>query len=236
MTKILEIRVSTPIDPDVIREGKPCWPAMENNSSYGKHVVGPTVAVTELGIEGNAAGHPGHVSDTINRAILLFNELNYDVLKEKFPAAELSLVRGGFGENLIVNDPGFAPSEVCVGDTYQIGSVICMITGPRSPCPKVDGWHAVKGMTQYCRENGLAGFFMKVLQEGNISVDDDIILIERIHPEYSIERIAQGLWGPTEIKDDSVEFLTALAHMDELIFRHYRETAMLRLERILAHE
>lgn len=234
MAKVLEIRVSTPINPDLIRENRPCWPAMEHDSSYDKFIVGPAVQVTTLGIEGNAAGYPTHISDTINRAVLLFNEPTYATLSEKFPDATKSLVRGGFGENLVVNHPNFAPSEVCVGDKYKIGNVICMVTGPRAPCPKVDGWHGVRGMTNYCREHGLAGYFLKVLQEGTFTVGDEVILIERIHPGYSIERISQGIWGPGDLKDDSVEFLTALANMEELIGRHYRETAQARLERINA--
>ena len=232
MATVLEIRASSPINPDVIRASRPSWPAMEYDSAYDKPIVGPTVQVTTMGIEGNASGFPTHISDTINRAILLFNEPTYATLKDKFPDAAESLVRGGFGENLVVNHPNFVPFEVCVGDKYQIGNVVCMVTGPRAPCPKVDGWHGVKGMTAYCRENGLAGYFMKVLQEGTFSVGDEVLLLERKYPGYSIERIAQGLWGPSEVKDDSLEFLTSLANMEELIGRHYRETAQTRLDRI----
>jgi MOSC domain-containing protein YiiM len=84
---ILEIRVGTPTDPSVTRESKPCWPAMENGSAYAKRVVGPTVQVSSLGIEGNAAGYPGHIDDKYNRAICVFNERLYDTLKELFQAS-----------------------------------------------------------------------------------------------------------------------------------------------------
>lgn len=222
-----------PEDPDQIRERKSCWPAMETNSSYDKHVVGPTVNVTTRGIEGNAAGYPGHIDDTINRAVLIYNELSYEPLKELFPAAVSSLIRGGYGENIVVNHPSMLPSEVCVGDKYQLGTVVLMVTGPRAPCPKVDGWHGVKGLTAYSRENGTAGYFMKVLQEGSFSVGDAITLLERPYPGYSIVRISQGLWGKEDVKDNSLEFLSTLAGMEMLIGRHYRDTAQTKLQRLL---
>jgi MOSC domain-containing protein YiiM len=229
---ILEIRVGTPTDPSVTRESKPCWPVMENGSAYAKHVVGPTVQVSSLGIEGNAAGYPGHIDDKYNRAICVFNERFYDTLKELFPGAKLSLVRGGFGENLVVDNPDLMHSAVCVGDKYQIGTTVCVVTGPRAPCPKVDGWHGVKGMTAYCRENGAARYFMKVIQGGQFSLGDEFVLLERPHPTYTIERISQGIWGPEGLRDDRAEFLTAVAGMPDLIRRHYRDTAVTRLERL----
>lgn len=236
MATVLEIRAGAPEDPDDIRQNKPTWPAMETGSSYRKHVVGPTVNVKYLGIEGNAAGFPGHITDTINRSILMYNESEYAILRENFPTATESLVRGGFGENIVVNHPSLNTTEVCVGDKYQIGNIIVHVTGPRAPCPKVDGWHAVKGLTQYTRENGSAGYFLKVLLEGTLSVGDKITLLERPHPGYSIFRIAQGLWGPTDVKDESLEFLTYLANTEELIGRHYRELAATRLQRLLEKE
>lgn len=234
MARVLEIRVGMPVSPDETRSIKPCWPATEaNDSSFKKYVVGPTVNVHVMGIEGNAAGYPGHIADTLNRSILVHNESNYPKLRTLFPAAEASLVRGGFGENLVVDHPSLMHDVVCIGDKYQIGSVIVMISGPRAPCPKVDGWHAVKGLTQYCRENGASGYFLRVLQEGTFSVGDEIVLLERPRPGYTIERISQGLWGPADVKDETVEFLTAVASMEELIGRHYRETAATKLQRVL---
>ena len=102
---------------------------MEYDSAYDKPIVGPTVQVNTMGIEGNSSGYPTHISDTINRAILFFNESTHATLKDKLPDAAESLVRGGCGENLVVNHPNFVPSEVCVGDKFQIGNVICMVTG-----------------------------------------------------------------------------------------------------------
>lgn len=93
-----------------------------------KEKVLNTVAVHFEGIEGNRAGFPGHLNDILDRAVLVFYEPMYEQLREKFPTASSTLQRGGFGENLIVDHPSLDPAVVCIGDTFQIGSVRLVVT------------------------------------------------------------------------------------------------------------
>jgi MOSC domain-containing protein YiiM len=234
MASILELRVGMPKNPDEIREVKPCWPPMANGSAYDKVVVGPTVTVKRDGMEGNAAGFPGHIDDMQNRAILVYNENTYDQLQQLFPDCQSTLVRGGFGENILVNHDSLLPSVVCIGDKFRIGTTVCVVTGPRPPCPKVDAWHATKGLTKYCKENGTAGYFLRVDTEGICSVGDVFELLERPYPTFTIERVSQGLWATDDRMDNSEHFLSTLAGMNMLIRRHYRDTATIRLERLHA--
>jgi MOSC domain-containing protein YiiM len=236
MAKVLEIRAGIPISPQNMQDIKLAWPEKVHSSSYQKHVTGPSVLVSKsLGILGNSAGYPSHVEDTINRAVLVFNELLYPVFQGMYPEVS-SFVRGGLGENLLVSDPCLMPSVVCVGDIFKIGHVTCVVTGPRSPCPKVDAWHGVKGLAQYCKEHGAAGFFLRILEDGHFCVGDDIVLLDRPHPGYTLHRISQGLWGSDDVRDNSLEFLSALAGMEDLIRKHYRDTAATRLERLQQNE
>lgn len=62
---------------------------------------------------------------------------------------------------------------------------------------------------------------------------DEFIRVAQPHPGYTIERIAGGIWGPEEVKDNSVQFLRYVANMNELIERHFKDTAKLRLDRVL---
>ena len=105
------------------------------------------------------------------------------------------------------------------------------VTGPRFPCPKVDAWHSATGMTQYVKEHGFAGYFLRVLEEGECQAGDTFELLARPHPSYTVQRVSEGLWGGKELEDNSEEFLQALVAMDELIDRGYRETARNRLAR-----
>jgi hypothetical protein len=68
------------------------------------------------------------------------------------------------------------------------------------------------------------------------SAGDSLIRISRPHPGFTIERISRGLWGDDGDKDTSEEFLEYVANMDELIERHFKDTARLRLDRIRQRE
>lgn len=153
---LLEVRVGKPVPADVMVQKVPQWDVTVP-SSYVKEKVTDAVAVTFEGIEGNRAGLESHINDILDRAVLMFYEPTYDHLREKFPSAALTLVRGGFGENLLVDDPSLSPEVVCVGDIFCIGSVRFVVTGPRQPCPKVDTYHNVKGMTEYAKNFSKSG-------------------------------------------------------------------------------
>lgn len=157
MACVLEIRAGTPVPVDVMLTKVPQWDVKDYASGYLKEKVTGAVAVHYEGIEGNRAGFPGHVNDILDRSILVFYEPIYDHLREKFPSATKTLKRGGFGENLIVDHPSLNPKEVCIGDIYQIESVRLVVTAPRQPCPKVDVYHNVKGMTEYVKQHCMAG-------------------------------------------------------------------------------
>jgi len=86
-------------------------------------------------------------------------------------------------------------------------------------------------MTQKALENGWGGFFLRVVTPGKCQVGDEMKQLSRKYPGYTIQRVSQGLWGPKKVQDNSIEFLTALANMEELIPRGYRDTAETRLDR-----
>lgn len=110
---------------------------------------------------------------------------------------------------------------------------LLQVTGPRSPCPKVDAMMRTKGLAHLCRQNGWAGYFVRVLRKGCCQPGDAIYIISRQYPGFTIERVAQGLWGPPDSLNNSLDFLQTLANMDCLIPRHLRDLATNRLARLL---
>lgn len=227
---LLEIRMGKVLSPETYKEKLPLWPET-NPSAYWKINV-PEIEANLAGLIGNEIGHPVHLEESIYRGALVYNQMNNELFLPFFPDHVISV--GDFGENFVVNHPSLLPNEVCIGDQYQIGSIRFHVTGPRKPCPKIDAAQQFKGVQKVALENGWAGFFLRVDQEGKCVVGDEIILLHRPHPGYTIQRVAQGIWGPPEKQDNSIEFLTALANMEELMPRGYRETAKTRLARLNA--
>lgn len=227
---LIQIRVGKCQPPEFYEErlGSGTWPS-DISSAYWKDVV-EEVEVTAEGLAGNEIGHPSHLAESKSRAAMVYNLLNNKLFKERFPEHEIG--EGDFGENFIVDHPLLLSSEVCVGDVYQIGSAVFSVTGPRRPCPKVDASQKLKGIQTVGLQNGWSGFFFRVEQPGRCKAGDEIRLLARPHPGYSIQRIAQGIWGPPEKQENSREFLEALANMEELLCKGYKDTAQTRLARL----
>ncbi len=141
--------------------------------------------------------------------------------------------RGCFGENFVVNHPDLLPCVVCIGDVYQIGKqAVFQVTGPRMPCPKVDSYLGLTGITALGRKTGWTGYFLQVVTEGTCETGDEIVLLNRPFPGITIEHVARGLWGDSEEQDHSESFLTTLSQIECLMPRHYRDTAIQRLQRL----
>jgi MOSC domain-containing protein YiiM len=93
-------------------------------------------------------------------------------------ARELSrtdLTFGQFGENFTV--AGMPEDEVCIGDVFRVGGALVEVTQPRVPCFKL----ALKmGSSEFPKRflaSGRVGFYMRVLEEGEVGAGD---VIERV--------------------------------------------------------
>jgi MOSC domain-containing protein YiiM len=172
------------------------------------------------------------------RTALVINQLVYNDFEAHLPGASSKMFPGSFGENFIVNHPRLHPSEACIGDVYRIGKdkegAIFEISGPRMPCPKVDAYLGLTGVTALGRKTGWTGYFFKVVKPGICRKHDEIVLLERPYPGMSITRVARGLWGSAEEQESTEEFFETLAGIECLIPRHYRDVAAQRLERLRA--
>ncbi|MBK1724492.1 MOSC domain-containing protein [Thiocystis violacea] len=101
---------------------------------------------------------------------------------EHYPYWQTALGRapfsfGQFGENLTVR--GLAEEQVRVGDRFRVGDALLQVTQPRIPCYKL----ALRMSTgpDFLRrflESGRLGFYLRVLEEGEIAAGDPIERVE----------------------------------------------------------
>lgn len=101
---------------------------------------------------------------------------HYARLAAAFPAAQY-LARGGLGENLSTR--GMTEENVCIGDVFAIGGARIQVSQPRTPCWKIDTRTACEGVAAFIAEHGLAGWYYRVLEEGEIAAGDWLEHIER---------------------------------------------------------
>lgn len=86
-------------------------------------------------------------------------------------------VPGCMGEN--VSTLGWTENDVCIGDVFRLGSARVQLSQPRSPCWKIEAKHDVEGLMQCMDEQGVSGWYYRVLEPGQLQAGDTIELLDR---------------------------------------------------------
>lgn len=109
---------------------------------------------------------------------------------------------GAFGEN--ISCEGLDESMVCLHDKFQIGSAVVQITQGRMPCWKLNVRCDEPDMSLRFQNSLRTGWYFAVLTPGKIGAGDEITLLERPYPDWSVARIAEvffsGSLDQTELK------------------------------------
>ncbi len=82
---------------------------------------------------------------------------------------------GQFGENFTVE--GMLETDVHVGDIYRIGEAIVQVTQPRVPCFKLAHKMGIPTFVKTFLQANRSGFYLRVLEEGEVGAEDDIELV-----------------------------------------------------------
>jgi MOSC domain-containing protein YiiM len=121
-----------------------------------------------------------------DKAIYVYPSEHYDYWRGEFPNMELPW--GMFGENFTTT--GLVEGAVNVGDTFRIGSAVAMVTQPRVPCYKLAAKFGREDIVKRFLASGRSGFYLKVVQEGEVGVGDVIELISRDGHAVTVEDVA----------------------------------------------
>lgn len=101
--------------------------------------------------------------------------------------------------------------NVCIGDKIRIGEeVLLQVCLPRQPCFKLNHRFGVKGFAKQTWMKSRTGWYYRVLVEGFVGVGDRIVLVERSHPKWTIERIQEFFHRDTSQIDKLVEVSLAI--------------------------
>ena len=94
------------------------------------------------------------------------------------------LQHGEFGENLTVT--GFQDDTVSVGDVLRIGAALVQVASPREPCFKLGIRMGDPRFQARFRDANRMGFYVRVLEEGEIGVGDAAEVVERAKRSVTI--------------------------------------------------
>lgn len=113
----------------------------------------------------------------LEKALHHFPLENYRRLAARFPEQAAQFVAGGIGENL--STAGCDEGSVCIGDVYALGGARIQLCQPRSPCWKIDAKFGREGISQHIAEQGMAGWYYRVLAPGEVEQGEAFTLLER---------------------------------------------------------
>lgn len=137
--------------------------------------------LTKTGLEGD------EVADTKNhgglqKAIFAYPIEHYDYWRSERNIAMIDI--GGMGENLAIRHSN--EESICIGDTYQFGEAIIQVSQPRTPCWKPARRFRSKDLTLQIQDTGRTGWYFRVLKEGFVQEGEELTLLERPHPEWTV--------------------------------------------------
>lgn len=107
--------------------------------------------------------------------------------------ADLLHAPGAFGENLATL--GMTENNVCLGDTYRLGTALLQVSQGRQPCWKLNRRFGVDDMVARVMASVRTGWYYRVLEPGEIGAGDRFELVERPCPNWPLTRLWQVLFG-----------------------------------------
>jgi MOSC domain-containing protein YiiM len=187
--KVLSVNVGVP------REVQ--WRNDHIATAIHKSPVEGRIAAKRLNLDGDRqadlAVHGGP-----EKAIYAYPIEHYAYWREELPGVPLP--SGVFGENLTIE--GIIEPMVRVGDILRIGTTELVVTQPRMPCFKLNARFQRGDMVKRFLRSGRTGFYLAVLQEGQLGAGDPIdltptgeqaVTIAEIAALYTTERQNQDL-------------------------------------------
>ena len=128
----------------------------------------------------------------VDKAVHQYYPGHYSSWAVEFPAARDAFQIGGFGENLVA-DGNMNERNVCIGDKIKVGKVLLQVSLPRQPCFKLNHRFGIKGFAPNTWKLSRTGWYYRVLKEGWMAVGDEMQLVERKYPRWTIERVQEYL-------------------------------------------
>lgn len=161
-------------------DGESHTSAMRKRSQPG------AVRVEALGLVGDEQQNPAHGGP--NRALHVFCSEHYAVFEAR---AGRALAPPLAGENLTVS--GFPDAEARVGDVVRVGSTRLQVTMPTERCGFPGRNAGVPKLLKWMRDERRTGYYLRVLEPGEIAPGDAWTLESRSNSAWSVEALTHAM-------------------------------------------
>jgi len=168
------------------------WKGRTVLTSIFKEPVAGRIVARRLNLDGDRQSDR-FVHGGLEKAIYVYPVEHYRYWRAQFPTMDLPW--GMFGENLTTE--GLEEKTVHIGDQFRVGSATVVVTRPRLPCYKLGLKFQRDDILKRFLQSGLTGFYLAVLEEGEVAAGDPITLLERDEDAVSVSDVV-GLYYTSE--------------------------------------
>lgn len=188
MARLLSVNVGLPRD--VLWQGRTVHTGIWKTPVTGRRMV------RRLNIDGDGQGDTaGHGGE--QRAVYVYQQESYWYWRDQLGRTDLT--SGQFGENFTVE--GMADRDVCIGDRYRIGGALLEVTQPRVTCYRLGIRMNEPEMAALLVKHGRPGFYLRVIEEGEVEAGDEITQIKAEPERMSVCEINALLYLPGHPRD-----------------------------------
>ena len=183
--KLLSVNVSPPVE--VLHRGKTV------TTGIFKEPVNRRVMLRTMNLDGDGqadlTAHGG-----IYKAAYVYSTENYDYWKQELGRTDFAF--GQFGENFTVE--GMLEDDVRIGDVFRVGEALVEVTQPRVPCYKLGLKMGLPGFLKMFLESCRVGFYLRVLEEGEVGAGDTFELVRSEPEEVTVREACHLLYFDPE--------------------------------------
>ncbi|KAI1658115.1 PK beta-barrel-protein domain-containing protein-like protein [Daldinia decipiens] len=195
MAPASEVNLFAPFERDVILEIRTSkmeiMPGLKIETGINKKIRTGRIPVTFGGLD--ADEHDLVFHGGLDKAIHGYCCSHYPTWQKEFPEAATRFRPGGFGENFVTERMN--ERNVCIGDVVSVGDdgVLLQVSLPRQPCFKLNHRFQLRNFAPNTYKTSRTGWYYRVLHEGTVQAGDEIRLVERKWPGWTIERVQEYL-------------------------------------------
>lgn len=179
--KLLSVNVSRPRE--ILHNGRVV------RTGIFKEPVPGRVMLRTLNLDGDGqadlTNHGG-----LHRAVYAYPNENYGYWQRELGRDDL--VFGQFGENFTVS--GTTEDDARIGDVFRVGGALVQVSQPRPPCFKLGIKMGMPGFLKPFLASGRVGFYLRVLEEGEVGAGDAFELVESDQGRMTVREVSDLLF------------------------------------------
>jgi|ERR1700728_3676248 len=168
--------------PKALRDDRGEW-----FSSIARQRAHGAVHLSAAGFAGDKVAQSYHGGP--DAAVCVHLADHYNFWREHY---SVGFEHGHLGENLVV--VGVTEAELCAGDVVQIGSALVQVSGPRIPCENQARRAGRANWVKLTIRENRTGFYLRVLEDGEVRDGDAWLLQERLNDRGSIAAVNRCMY------------------------------------------